>query len=225
MSNHCWECPNCKARKLPSIMPDDFDCWRWDGQQYAHRCPTVSPQAGHFECVRIEKTHETRMQWSYRPEGDSDGFLVGTDHWVVDGWCDEVAIALNEQEARLIAAAPDLLTTCELFLLRFGDMYDNGSILCREMAADIREAVEKARGMNKQFALSESEKPPENEPMLKWFAYDHLPTKLQTASKPFCDLALSLCSMAPSGPERTNALRKLLEAKDAAVRSVVCPGG
>lgn len=62
------------------------------------------------------------------------------------------------------------------------------------------------------------------ERMMKWFAYSHLPEHLQVVSKPFGDLALFLLSLQP-GPERTVALRKLLEAKDAAVRAAVSPGG
>ena len=61
--------------------------------------------------------------------------------------------------------------------------------------------------------------------MLKWFAYEHLPEKLQAVSKPFGDLARGLCETIEPGAERTVALRKLLEAKDAAVRAVVTPGG
>lgn len=61
--------------------------------------------------------------------------------------------------------------------------------------------------------------------MLKWFAYEHLPEKLQAHSKPFGDLARSLCETVATGPERTVALRKLLEAKDAAVRAALNPGG
>lgn len=62
------------------------------------------------------------------------------------------------------------------------------------------------------------------ERMLKWFAYEHLPDHLQAASKPFCQLAAELCEVCASGPERTVALRKLLEAKDAAVRAQISPG-
>jgi hypothetical protein len=61
--------------------------------------------------------------------------------------------------------------------------------------------------------------------MLKWFKYDHLPEKLKLVSKPFGDLAQTVVDTVPEGPERTVALRKLLEAKDAAVRAVVHPGG
>jgi len=58
-----------------------------------------------------------------------------------------------------------------------------------------------------------------NEPMLRWFDYNHLPPKLQEVSKPFGDLAGSLVSKLAPSAERTVALRKLLESKDAAVRA------
>ena len=63
------------------------------------------------------------------------------------------------------------------------------------------------------------------ERMLKWFEYSHLPEHLQEVSKPFGDLATALCETVDGGPERTVALRKLLEAKDAAVRAKLNPGG
>lgn len=55
--------------------------------------------------------------------------------------------------------------------------------------------------------------------LLQFFAYDHLPLPLQTVSKPFSDLADELVRNLPANPERTTALRKLLEAKDCAVRA------
>lgn len=61
--------------------------------------------------------------------------------------------------------------------------------------------------------------------MLKWFAFDHLPEPLKEVSFHFSELARAICSLIESGPERTVALRKLLEAKDAAVRGKVHPGG
>ena len=61
--------------------------------------------------------------------------------------------------------------------------------------------------------------------MLKWFEYAHLPEHLQEISRPFCELATRLCNVAMPGPERTVSLRKLLEAKDAAVRAKLNPGG
>jgi hypothetical protein len=61
--------------------------------------------------------------------------------------------------------------------------------------------------------------------MLKWFAFNHLPEELQLFSAQFDFLATLLVDQCEPGPERTVALRKLLEAKDAAVRSKVHPGG
>jgi hypothetical protein len=59
------------------------------------------------------------------------------------------------------------------------------------------------------------------EPILQFFRYDHLPEKLQVVSKPFGDLASELVRELPRNPERTVALRKLLEGKDAAVRAML----
>ena len=58
-----------------------------------------------------------------------------------------------------------------------------------------------------------------NEYLLQFFAYSHLPEKLQAISKPFGDLAAQIVETLPRNPERTAALRKLLEAKDCAVRA------
>lgn len=63
------------------------------------------------------------------------------------------------------------------------------------------------------------------ERMMKWFEFSHLPQHLQDVSKPFGELAATVVAECESGPERTVALRKLLEAKDAAVRAKLNPGG
>lgn len=61
-----------------------------------------------------------------------------------------------------------------------------------------------------------------DEPMLRFFAYDHLrDARLRATSKQFGELATQLCCDLPRSPERTVALRKLLESKDAAVRAAV----
>lgn len=62
------------------------------------------------------------------------------------------------------------------------------------------------------------------DPMLQWFEYDHLPAHLQIVSKPFGELAKTFVALTDPGPERTVALRKLLESKDAAVRARLNPG-
>ena len=61
----------------------------------------------------------------------------------------------------------------------------------------------------------------ENEPLLQFFKYEHLPMALQAISKPFGDLANSMVEALPRNPERTVMLRKLLESKDCAVRALI----
>lgn len=61
----------------------------------------------------------------------------------------------------------------------------------------------------------------DTEHILQFFAYDHLPERLQAVSRPFGELARSLVESLPRNPERSVALRKLLESKDAAVRALL----
>lgn len=63
--------------------------------------------------------------------------------------------------------------------------------------------------------------PPSAEHIMQFFAYAHLPPKLALVSKPFGVLAEEIVLNLPRNPERTVALRKLLEAKDAAVRAFI----
>lgn len=57
--------------------------------------------------------------------------------------------------------------------------------------------------------------------MLEYFRFRHLPGKLQIISSRFAVLAAFIVSNIPSSAERTVALRKLLEGKDAAVRATL----
>lgn len=59
------------------------------------------------------------------------------------------------------------------------------------------------------------------DPMLQWFRYAHLPENLRAISQRFAFLAQQIVDELPRNPERTVALRKLLEAKDCAVRAVI----
>jgi hypothetical protein len=59
------------------------------------------------------------------------------------------------------------------------------------------------------------------EPLLQFFAYEHLPEHLRRVSQPFGELAHRIVEDLPRNPERTVALRKLLESKDCAVRAAV----
>lgn len=61
--------------------------------------------------------------------------------------------------------------------------------------------------------------------MLKWFEFGHLPEPLAEVSFHFKELASVIVMLCEPGPERTVALRKLLEAKDAAVRAKIHAGG
>lgn len=71
---------------------------------------------------------------------------------------------------------------------------------------------------HEEFVRFDREKP---DHILQFFAHEHLPKSLADVSAPFGDLARHLVATLPRNPERTVALRKLLEAKDAAVRALV----
>jgi hypothetical protein len=60
----------------------------------------------------------------------------------------------------------------------------------------------------------------EHEHIEQYFAFEHLPTRLQEVSSPFATMAKHILSL-PRNPERSVALRKLLESKDAAVRAAI----
>lgn len=57
----------------------------------------------------------------------------------------------------------------------------------------------------------------ETNAILQWFTFSHLPAELQPVSRKFAELADFVATL-PPGFERNAALRKLLEAKDCAVR-------
>jgi len=56
-------------------------------------------------------------------------------------------------------------------------------------------------------------------PIMRYFSFDHLQPAQREISKEFFALALSLDEDLLDGPEKSVALRKLLESKDAAVRA------
>lgn len=57
--------------------------------------------------------------------------------------------------------------------------------------------------------------------IMQFFAYEHLAPAMQDVSRPFGELAQRIYTTLPPNPERTAALRKLLEAKDCAVRAAI----
>ena len=56
-------------------------------------------------------------------------------------------------------------------------------------------------------------------PIMKHFAYEHLPAHLQEVSKPIGELARQMDEALPDGAEKSAGLRKLLEANDCLVRA------
>lgn len=63
--------------------------------------------------------------------------------------------------------------------------------------------------------------PRTTEPMLRFFAWEHLPPRLQGFSRPFADLAREMVEVLPRSAERTKLLNELLYAKDWAVRAAL----
>jgi hypothetical protein len=66
-----------------------------------------------------------------------------------------------------------------------------------------------------------AERHPGTTHLLRFFAYNHLPERLQDVSKDCSALAYTMASILPDGPELTSGLRKLLEAKDCFVRAAL----
>ena len=58
-------------------------------------------------------------------------------------------------------------------------------------------------------------------PIARFFTFEHLPLRLQAASKPFAKLAALLLATLPANAERAKSLDALLVAKDAAVRAAL----
>lgn len=56
-------------------------------------------------------------------------------------------------------------------------------------------------------------------PILKHFAAVHLPIQLRAIAKPFEEMANTLDALLPEGPEKSTALRKLLESLDCVIRA------
>lgn len=57
--------------------------------------------------------------------------------------------------------------------------------------------------------------------LIQFFRFEHLPTELQAISCRFSRVAQHIDATIPENSEKTMALRKLLEAKDCAVRAVL----
>lgn len=59
-------------------------------------------------------------------------------------------------------------------------------------------------------------------PIMQFFTFAHLENpEMQKVSRLFAELAAQVDSFLPNNPEKSTALRKLLEAKDCAVRAII----
>lgn len=58
-------------------------------------------------------------------------------------------------------------------------------------------------------------------PIMTFFAYEHLPMNLQAVSRPVGELAREMERTLPASAETSAGLRKLLEAKDCFVRAAL----
>jgi ferritin-like protein len=75
---------------------------------------------------------------------------------------------------------------------------------------------------NSEQINDESTKVKDSFPILKFFAFKHLPSHLQEISRDFSELAHQMACKGLDNPSETAAgLRKLLEAKDCAVRAAL----
>jgi len=61
----------------------------------------------------------------------------------------------------------------------------------------------------------------ERDRIMRFFSWDHLRGEYQGVSQPFGELAIWIQDNLKPSAEKSVALRKLLEAKDAAVRTIV----
>jgi len=62
-------------------------------------------------------------------------------------------------------------------------------------------------------------KPSSPSEIIRWFSYEHLPPHMQEISKPICEMAHKYDRVLPNCAEKSEGLRKLLEAKDCLVRA------
>ena len=70
-----------------------------------------------------------------------------------------------------------------------------------------------------------SDRHPATQQIMRWFAYDHLPEGLIRDTSITCwNTACIMVDNLPDDPELVTGLRKLLEAKDAFVRTAVAAG-
>ena len=82
-----------------------------------------------------------------------------------------------------------------------------------------QEAREIARRVAGEMMRLQAQTPKRPNSIRKFFAYEHLPVKLQRVSKAIAEVAYAMDDALPDCAEKSAGLRKLLEAKDCFVRA------
>lgn len=86
----------------------------------------------------------------------------------------------------------------------------------------LEQGLSKGDEMDSENPLSRTEELQKRYPVLKFFVYSHLPGNLQLVAQGFEALAYEMAGRATLHPAEVAAgLRKLLEAKDCAVRAAL----
>lgn len=127
----------------------------------------------------------------------------------IDQWTPAETAIYNATQAVEQAGAHPLLTDAVVLLGQ-----------AREKVADFVDGVPRADVLPDPDVEEALAPLRDQEIILKFFAYKHLPEKLREVSKRFAAQALCIAEL-PRSAERTVALRKLLESKDAAVRAAL----
>ncbi len=95
-----------------------------------------------------------------------------------------------------------------------------------QLSADYRKALAVTQPAASQPAAATpspkvEDRHPATQQIMRHFGFGHLHPELAAVSREFHDFAHRLLTLCHDGPEFTVALRRILEAKDAAVRSAV----
>ena len=118
-----------------------------------------------------------------------------------------------------------VLSVCFPCYLRADDANEMAGGLVRSLRRSGQQigaaTFEVVGGLTLNILAEETVSPASSEHIMQFFVYAHLPPPLQKVSAPFAELAHVIVETTPRNPERTVALRKLLEAKDAAVRALL----
>lgn len=163
----------------------------------------------------IEGTHAVGKESLARPEPRP------TDAEYADRSTDGIAAAV--EEASKLAETSKLAEAAEALNLRVGEAREQGKADAQKLkdywAGQDEKKAEAAEEATQREYTGAQQSAIGGEPILKFFAFAHLPEPLQAISKNFSMLAHDIIHTLPRNTERSVALRKLLEAKDAAVRA------